>query len=396
MNIEDAVLKLREGEPETEVTLPLREFLEWFNATRRGAVVCEHIRLWLLREGLCTEPDFQSAYIGSEITLKRKVPFIEDSSNAEHINDSQGHTVEQAANNHGLHALSAAIKISAHATGSIKEITLTAPTGTAYGGNSIEQDDICAISIEVSEDPTYRIRKLAAANVEPFCVNPDMELKTAVAHMIRLDYTQLPVTTKIRDVRGVISWKSIGTRLATGKVGGKVCDFMDKIFCEVHQDSSIFQAIPMIVEHDYVLVRDSSKALVGIVTASDLSMQFLHLTEPFLLLGEIENHIRKMIRLKFNLSDLVDARHPDDVNRTVTSVANLSLGECKRFLENPVNWMKSGYEVDRPSFCKELGEIVRIRNEVMHFDPDGLDPSDLTLLRKFVGWIHRLVQIGII
>ncbi len=69
---------------------------------------------------------------------------------------------------------------------------------------------------------------------------------------------------------------------------------------EIRAESSLFQAIPIIVEHQYVLVRGSDNRITGIVTASDLSLQFQQLAEPFLLLGEIENHIRRILGDNFS------------------------------------------------------------------------------------------------
>jgi CBS domain-containing protein len=40
---------------------------------------------------------------------------------------------------------------------------------------------------------------------------------------------------------------------------------------EVRADASIFEAILLIVQHDYVLVRGEHNKITGIVTASDLA-----------------------------------------------------------------------------------------------------------------------------
>jgi len=107
-------------------------------------------------------------------------------------------------------------------------------------------------------------------------------------------YSQLPVMTNERDVKGIVTWKSIGSRLALGVVSGHSREFMDP-HQEVRSDTSIFNAIPIIVANDYVLVRGFDGRITGIITSSDLSIQFRLLTEPFLLLSEIENLVRNMI-----------------------------------------------------------------------------------------------------
>jgi hypothetical protein len=55
----------------------------------------------------------------------------------------------------------------------------------------------------------------------------------------------------------------------------------------------------MIAQHQYVLVQAPGRTITGIVTSTDLSLQFQQLTEPLLLLDEIEQHIRMLIVGKF-------------------------------------------------------------------------------------------------
>src|SRR5205814_5319927 len=93
---------------------------------------------------------------------------------------------------------------------------------------------------------------------------------------------------------------------------------------EISADASLFTAIPLIVQHQYVLVRGPDQRIVGIVTTSDLSLQFQQLAEPFLLLGEIENHIRRMIGPHFGPQELAAVRDPGDGERKIESVADLT------------------------------------------------------------------------
>jgi hypothetical protein len=49
--------------------------------------------------------------------------------------------------------------------------------------------------------------------------------------------------------------------------------------------------------------------------------------------------------------------------------------------------------IDRAIFIAELKEVKRIRNDVMHFDPDPLGESELSTLRSFVRLLQRLDEI---
>ena len=164
---------------------------------------------------------------------------------------------------------------------------------------------------------------------------------------------------------------------------------------EICSDASLISAISIIAEHQYVLVRGHDQKITGIVTASDLSLQFQQLAEPFLLLGEIENHVRQVISQRFTLTELESAKDPTDTKRVVTSVADLTYGEYIRLLENQERWDKLNITVDRKTFLEKFESVRRIRNDVMHFDPDGIPENDLMTLREFARFLQRLQIINV-
>jgi hypothetical protein len=212
--------------------------------------------------------------------------------------------------------------------------------------------------------------------------------------MLRHDFSQLPVMVGERTVKGMISWRSIGARWALDRPGELVSDFTGDAY-EMPADRSIFSALPIIVEQGYVLVRDANNRITGIVTTSDLSLQFQQLAEPFLLLGEIENHIRRLIDARFSKADLLSARDPSDQGRTITRAADLAFGEYARLLQDPQRWTKLGLPIDRAIFIAELERVRVIRNDVMHFDPDPLSDSQLDLLRQVAKFLRSLHNLGI-
>jgi CBS domain-containing protein len=242
-------------------------------------------------------------------------------------------------------------------------------------------------------DPTYRVSKLAAANRIPVSVRPDSTLKEATTLMLANDFSQLPVMTNERGVKGVVSWKGIGARLSLGQCPVAVREVMEP-HAEISADASLFTAIPLIVQHEYVLVRGSDQRIVGIVTTSDLSLQFLQMTEPFMLLGEIENHIRRLISSHFNQDELSATKDSVDGAREVETAADLSFGEYKRLLEEPSRWERLSLCIDRAVFINLLDKVREIRNDVMHFDPDGIPDNDLDVLRDFARFLRNLQTIG--
>ena len=138
------------------------------------------------------------------------------------------------------------------------------------------------------------------------------------------------------------------------------------------------------------------RKIVGIITTSDLSLQFQQLSEPFLLLGEIENHIRRLISERFSPEQLASAKDPQDVARSVDSASDLTFGEYKRLLEDPSKWKMLNLELDRSVFIGLLDKLRETRNDVMHFDPDGIEDEALIVLRDFVKFLRNLQTIGAI
>jgi predicted transcriptional regulator len=329
----------------------VRVLLSWFwGSKRRGRWIVSVIREALDKLNLSTEPDFDSTYIDGPVTFIPKAP----------------------------KTVAATATIKTEASVSADAVLIMADSATA--------------ALEMSIDPTYRIGRLDIANRPLSSVSPDAAITQAITIMLTNDFSQVPVMTSEREVKGLFSWKSLGSRWSQGHNCTRVGEAMDQ-HSEISTDASIFTAIDLLRQHDCVLVRDSTKKISGIITSYDISVTFRELAEPFLILDEIENHIRRLIEGNFTKEELGAARDLSDPERQVEGVKDLTLGECMRLLENPAGWEKLALRIDRTVFIKDLDEIRRIRNDVMHFDPEGTDESDLKKLRDFVGFLRRLQEI---
>jgi hypothetical protein len=154
--------------------------------------------------------------------------------------------------------------------------------------------------------------------------------------MLQYDFSQLPVMQGEREVRGVITWKSISSRLALSPNGAQLVRDYREDAKIVEANRTLFDVIPLIAEAGYVLVRHIDRKIKGPVTVSDLSLHLQALTEPFLCLREIELHVRNLIGSKFNSDDLsILAEAPINAARKPQGIADLTFGEYVRLLENP-------------------------------------------------------------
>lgn len=321
---------IKSGKPVPRVSV--REFLSWYDAQRRGQHVVRRIKEDLANKGLNTEPEFEAAWIDGEISF--------------HL----------AKSNEEKNAFD-----------------------VASANNELEW---------VSKDPSHQISKLASANQVVVTVQPNDDISRAVTKMIMHDFSQLPVTNGDRDLRGVISWRTLGVNYAANVKATEVRQVMEPAH-EIKASASIFDAISIVSKHDYVVVRSKDQKISGIITATDLTEQFRNLSEPFLLLSEIENHIRNLLGDKFDKEVLQDASHPLS-SKTVESPLDMTVGEYIRVLEKGENWDSLALGLDRKYFCDCLNKVREIRNEVMHFDSDGITIQKLDCLRETAGALRKI------
>lgn len=254
------------------------------------------------------------------------------------------------------------------------------------GSISIELDMDAPDIQQQPIDPTVRIGVLPNAHRTPTSVRPNDPLAKATTTMLIKDFSQLPVMGNEREVKGMVTWRSIGTTFALEQESTEVRHCMEE-HREIPVDAPFFDALDDIWEHGYVLVRDIDGAISGIVTASDFATQFAQLARPFLIIGEIELHLRNLAT-RFTLEELTEAA--DNPNRPISGAADLNFGGFGRLLENPDRWKKLELAVDRKTFVDHLNRAREIRNDVMHFAPDGLDPDDVQELERIAIFLRKL------
>lgn len=238
-------------------------------------------------------------------------------------------------------------------------------------------------------DPTHRVGALEAANRKPTSVKPEAPLKEATTKMQMNGYSRLPVMKNERDVSGIVTWESVGARLSLGRECNFVSQCMEPAEV-IPGDTRLFVAIRKVAEHGYVLVRGADRTITGIVTATDLSYQFGRLAEPFLFVGEIEGHLRNLILGKFTLDELQAAAGDE---RPIDGSADLTFGGYCQLLANKEYWKRLELAVDRAEFITHLESVRRIRNDVMHFNPDGLDDDQRKKLRNVARFFDQLANM---
>lgn len=242
---------------------------------------------------------------------------------------------------------------------------------------------------EMPVDPIRRINTLDSANTIPVFVNNDASLLAATTLMQCNDFSQLPVVNgNVRKLIGYISWETIQRARINGVNSDLVKDYVDPNVAILSNDTPLIQAIGVVKEHDFAVVLAKDNSLYGIVTVSDVTTQFISETEPYALLSELESHLRNLLRDKILVEDL--KKLCSNTSGEVTSIDEMSFGDYVSVFGNEKQWKKIKIAADRKTFIATLEEIRKIRNEVMHFRPEGIGCAKKEALRHFVSYLRTL------
>jgi CBS domain-containing protein len=206
------------------------------------------------------------------------------------------------------------------------------------------------------------VKQIPSAVRDVVCVHPDQNLAAAQSLMSANDFSQLPVMTGPRDLRGAVSWRSIA-QAKRHKAQITLADATKKASI-VSAGDELLSQIDAIYKADFVFVRDEDDRICGIVTTADLTDQFRDLTTPFFQLGEIERRLRRCITRAFSTDDLRAATG----NNKVGSADDLTFGQYVRLLSDESRWQRMGWEwADCKTFIGYLDAARVVRNRVMHF-----------------------------
>lgn len=244
---------------------------------------------------------------------------------------------------------------------------------------------------ELEEPPVSDERSLVVGNLEcaertPEQISPSATVKKAMTTMALRDYSQLVVTTGSRQIKGIISYRSIAEAYLHGQPK-IVQECLDTTVPIVEQSEPLLDVVNRFNQHTAVLVIRSDKTLAGIVTPADIAAEFGALAAPFLLIGQIEDQLRYLLHKNHpNLTDaLTSVAGSTDGPPAV--VSDLTMGELHRVLSNEDHWKHTGIKFDRAEFCNELDAVREVRNAVMHFrdPPEG----SVERLKRFASVVQK-------
>jgi len=252
----------------------------------------------------------------------------------------------------------------------VRLITTTSDAEGEPGGSNPDDDGQLDIGLTVGNLPS------ALKGV--VSISPTATFDEAITLMLLNGYSQLAVLAGSHNLRGAVTWQSI----AYARHANPDAVFADAIIraYEARYDQDLIEVLPDLEAWDFVFVRDDKNAVAGIVTTADVVGTYRELSTPFILIGELDQVLRKLISRTFGLDEVRSLCDPDG-KRSIDSYDKLEMGDYQRTLENPDHWKKLGWPLDRTTFIKRLDELRLIRNNVMHFNPEPRDPQAVQKLR---------------
>ncbi|WP_421118586.1 CBS domain-containing protein [Aquihabitans daechungensis] len=245
------------------------------------------------------------------------------------------------------------------------------------------------------------VNDLVPDGQELVTVPPDASVEEAMQLMRDHDYSQLPVLSG-PNVLGLFSYRSLASHLPTAKqrvLDRDVEDLSDEPdFARVTDD--LQDILPTLNRREAVLVGDPDN-LLGVVTPTDVAAHLMDVTQPFILLKEIELSLRWLVRsmcpsgsLQTCIGSALGHQYGTGKAPLPTDLDQLTLRELVEVVLNNESYREfflTLFGRDRSTPRSHLMPIPEIRNAVLHFrgDPSYADVDQLLSTRA---WLQRKVR----
>ncbi|MEV7445354.1 CBS domain-containing protein [Streptomyces sp. NPDC091204] len=336
----------RQADAEAPVTVTVRDLLGWWGVARRGYLVTEQIAAELANHGLSTVPDFAAVGIDDRVTLTGPSGDTDDE--------------EEAAEQEPV-------------AGQEEPRETSAPGSATTSGNEEDKG-------EPIQGQT--VGNLPSALKGVVSVPSSASFEEVFTKMRLNGYSQLPVLSGPRNLRGAVTWESI----ARARYADFEAPFSDAIVAAhaVSYADHLIDVLPDLERFGFLLVKDQTNQIAGIITVADVAAEYGATARPFLLIGDLDRQLRRVISEGLDLAEVIALCDPDG-RRKLAAFDQLSYGDYQQVLGNQEQWDKLGWPLDRKSFIARLDELREIRNELMHFnDKDKAGDSAIPMLRNMI------------
>jgi predicted transcriptional regulator len=234
---------------------------------------------------------------------------------------------------------------------------------------------------------TLLVRDIPSATGPLISANPNQDLPEVKFLMATKDFSQLPVLSGERNLKGYVSWRTIFLAELHKPEAATLKDATEPPPRVVYDTEELLDHVGTIYEEGFVFVRARDGRHCGIVTADDLARHFQDLTTPYFQIGQIEARLRQCISRAFPIPEIrLILERPD-----LESVSKMTVAEYATVLGESTRWERMHWAwVPRKQFLRDLDEVREVRNRVMHFGQQ-LEQADRIALKNFLKLMGTLV-----
>lgn len=231
---------------------------------------------------------------------------------------------------------------------------------------------------------------------------PTSTVREALELMRRRQFSQLPVVDTRGRALGVFSLWALARHLllGTSKVRDRILEIPIGDIAEriptVTVEDDLHEVIEKLAQHEALLV-GSPKGLQAIATPWDFLVYFYRVSQPYLMLREIELALRSVIAASLPGDELracCERALNDKYERQgraafPTAVDDMEFDDYRALITHPENWSEHFVGVlgaDRHLVNARLAHLSRIRNDVFHFR-DSVSVSEYETLASEREWL---------
>ncbi|MFG2722081.1 CBS domain-containing protein [Streptomyces sp. NPDC048416] len=234
-------------------------------------------------------------------------------------------------------------------------------------------------------------------------VGPGTPLPQTTFLMRTKGVAQVPVTTGMAQIHGVVTWGSVAKMYEAGKQP-TLDNAMEKDSLPVADTrQEFFSALPVLREHGYLLVRGDDGCLSGLVTAADVTDRFEGAARPFFIVGEIESLLRRCLGAALDEDTIKAVQTNKKPEHRTGLVSDLMFGDYLKLLDGEqtktalaeradANWKALKWaNMPREQFIGRLKRVKDIRNRIAHFDEKPLPREMIDELTTFAKLLRAFV-----
>ncbi|MEU5785297.1 CBS domain-containing protein [Micromonospora lupini] len=217
-------------------------------------------------------------------------------------------------------------------------------------------------------------------------VTPTSTFDEAITAMELDDFSQLPVLANPYKLHGVVSWKTI-TKARAHNPEATFSDAIDPDVQVFDYGRRLVDVLHTLLDYEFIFVRDHEKKIAGIITAADVVQTYHQTATPFILIGEIDRELHRLILDAFDEARIRDVCV--HAGLTFDGLDKMSISHYHAVLGNEECWKDLGWRLQRKRLVNRLNDIREIRNRVMHFSKDAVRDGDVDMIQNFLRTIRR-------